>query len=128
MQELIAVTRNIYTKAVKEARLRHIPQAFSLYVDAFLPRLGSVYASEKEFKCFYRWQLASYLLGKKNYEVALPEGDMVSDLILDAYCDFLSEVGSSRFNITRDGRINLLSSIKIVFPFCNDSIDDDLEE
>ena len=116
MQEIFAVTRNVYKKAIEEARLRHIGKAFVLYMDTFLPRLCSSHATEKEFKCFYRWQLAQYLYGKKNYMVALAEGDMISDLILDAYKDFLDEIGMSRFKITPEGRINLLSSVKIVFP------------
>lgn len=123
MQEVIALSRNTYKKAIEEASLRHIGKAFSLYVDAFLPRLHSSLCFEREFKCFYRWQLARYLYRKKNYIVALPEGDMISDLILDAYEDFLQEIDMSRFKITPEGRVNLLSSIDIVFPNddCNDT-------
>ena len=116
MQEMFAVTRKIYNKAVEEARLKHIGKAFDLYVDTFLPRLCSSHSKEKEFKCFYRWQLALYLYGKKNYVVALPEGDMVSDLILDAYQGFLDDIMCSPFCVTAEGRVNLLSSVKVVFP------------
>lgn len=106
----------IYKKAVDKAMEKDFGQAFAFYVEAFLPRLNSNYAIQQEFKCFYRLQLANYLCKKSNYYVALPEGDMVSDLILDAYLDFIDSVDNSKFNITQSGRINLLCNLKVDFP------------
>ena len=61
-------------------------------------------------------QLAKYLCKKNNYYVALPEGDMISDLILSSYIDFVDMISVSKFNITAEGRINLLSELKVDFP------------
>lgn len=120
LKEIFKVSTECYRRAVMEAREKNFAKAFSLYVDAFLPRLNTYHSCEKEFKCFYRVQLASYLCGKHNYYVALPEGDMISDLILDAYDSFLDKIENSRFNITQEGRINLLSGITVDFPLEED--------
>ena len=116
IKDIFKLSIESYKKAVSEARLKHFSQAFGLYVETFLPRLNSEFCCEKEFKCFYRLQLATYLCKKNNYYVALPEGDMISDLILSSYIDFVDMISVSKFNITAEGRINLLSELKVDFP------------
>ncbi len=116
MQEMFAMTRNIYKKAIEEAKLKHFSKAFALYVETFLPRLCTKHSCESEFKNFYQRQFALYFNGKKNHIVALSEGDMISDLILDAYDSFLEEIMLSPFKITKSGRTNLLSAVEVFFP------------
>ena len=100
---------------------------FDSYASIFLPRLGNKCPRCEEFKAFFRYQLATYLSLKKNYTLALPEGDMVSDLILDTYEEFEEDVESSMIPISNEGRVNMLLDIRIQFPCQNDPCDDILE-
>ena len=110
----------LYKEGNRKARLLSYGEAFEDYVNAFLPRLHlSCYTLE--FVSFYRYQLATYLRSKPVFTLSLPEGDMISDLIKDAYDTFVEAADSSPFNITGEGRINLLESVKIIFPYQNDS-------
>ena len=110
----------LYKQGSRKARMLCYEDAFEDYVDAFLPRISGVEPT-LEFVSFYRYQLAQYLRAKPVFTLSLPEGDMISDLIADAYKSFLDAVDSSPFNITGEGRKNLLESVKIVFPWHNDT-------
>ena len=103
-----------------EAKARKYREAFEDYTASLLPRLSGIEMT-LEFVAFYRYQLLSYLKAKPVFTLSLPEGDMISDLIADAYKSFLDAVDSSPFNITGEGRKNLLESVKIVFPWHNDT-------
>lgn len=46
---------------------------------------------------FYRVQMCSYLITKKNLSVTPPEGDMVHDLIRDAWVDVKDYMENSQF-------------------------------
>ena len=109
----------LYKEGNRKARLLSYADAFEDYVDAFLPRIKNAEYTV-EFVSFYRYQLAQYLKAKPVFTMSLPEGDMISDLIKDAYDDFLSAMEASPFNITGEGRSNLLESVKIRFPWQND--------
>lgn len=110
----------LYREGNKKAMLRSYASAFEDYAEAFLSRLGNVDLTA-EFVMFYRYQLLSYLKSKPVFTLSLPEGDMISDLIKDAYDDFLDAVDRSPFNITGEGRANLLESVRIIFPWHNDT-------
>ena len=97
---------------------------FDRYASVFLPRLGNKCPRCEEFKAFFRYQLATYLSLKKNYTLALPEGDMVSDLILDTYEEFEEDVSSSQIPLSNEGRVNMLLEIKIQFPCQNDPLEE----
>lgn len=103
-----------------EAKARKYREAFEDYTASLLPRLSGIEMT-LGFVAFYRYQLLSYLKAKPVFTLSLPEGDMISDLIADAYKSFLDAVDSSPFNITGEGRKNLLESVKIVFPWHNDT-------
>ncbi len=109
----------LYKEGNRKARLLSYADAFEDYVKAFLPRINGVELTI-EFVSFYRYQLAQYLKAKPVFTLSLPEGDMISDLIKDAYDSFLSALEASPFNITGEGRANLLESVKICFPWQND--------
>ena len=100
---------------------------FDRYASVFLPRLGNKCPRCEEFKAFFRYQLATYLSLKKNYTLALPEGDMVSDLILDTYEEFEEDVELSMIPITNEGRENMVSDIRIKKASKNDPYNDILE-
>ena len=104
---------------------RILKDIFDSYASLFLPRLGNKCPKGDEFRAFFRYQLATYLSMKKSYTLALPEGDMVSDLILDTYEEFEEDVSSSDIPISNEGRVNMLLEIKIHFPCQNDSFDVD---
>ena len=110
----------IYKEGNREARRNELDAAFESYVDAFLSRLSGIDMT-LEFVSFYRYQLMSYLKAKPVFILSLPEGDMISDLILQSYEDFLSAVDASPFNITGEGRLNLLESVRIAFPWQSDT-------
>ena len=83
--------RNALAKSVSnkgEVGGKILKDIFESYASIFLPRLGTKCPKCEEFRAFFRYQLATYLSLKKNYTLALPEGDMVSDLILDTYEEF----------------------------------------
>ena len=109
----------LYKQGGRKARMLCYEDAFEDYVDAFLPRIRGVEPT-LEFVSFYRYQLAQYLRAKPVFTLSLPEGDMISDLIKDAYDSFLSAMEASPFNITGEGRANLLESVRIAFPWQND--------
>ena len=109
----------LYKEGTRKARLLSYQEAFDDYASAFLQRLHlSVYSLE--FVSFYRYQLARYLKAKPVFTLSLPEGDMISDLIKDAYDCFVEAAEESPFNITDEGRLNLLESVRICFPWQND--------
>lgn len=83
---------------------------------AFLQRITEEIQLTGEFISFYRYQLRTYLNGKRDKEISLAEGDMVSDLIVSSYKDFLDAMEESPFNINPEGRRNLLRSLDIIFP------------
>ena len=122
--------RNALAKSVSnkgEVGGKILKDIFESYASIFLPRLGTKCPKCEEFRAFFRYQLATYLSLKKNYTLALPEGDMVSDLILDTYEEFEEDVSSSQIPLSNEGRVNMLLEIKIQFPCQNDPFDDILE-
>ena len=94
---------------------------FDSYVSIFLPRLGMKCPRSDEFRAFFRYQLAKYLAEKPNYYLSRPEGDMVSDLILSSYEEIEKSIDDSEIPISREGRVNILLSTKIIFPWHNDT-------
>ena len=98
-----------------------LSEIFEGYASVFLPRLGSKCPKCEEFRAFFRYQLASYLALKPGYSLALPEGDMVSDLILETYEEFEEDVEESQIPVSQEGRVNMLLNIKIHFPCQNDT-------
>ncbi|MBO8437245.1 MAG: hypothetical protein IAA97_09775 [Spirochaetes bacterium] len=109
----------LYKDGNRKAKLLDYNEAFEDYVAAFLHRIKGVDLTI-EFVSFYRYQLWRYLRAKPVFTLSLPEGDMISDLIKDSYDSFLSDMEASPFNITGEGRANLLESVKIVFPWQDD--------
>lgn len=106
-----------YLSAIEAVKANRLKDAFELYCSLFFP-LGH---PGLEFLSFYRYQLATYLSRKSTYTLALPEGDMVSDLIGMTYDEVVDEMDHSDIPISNVGRINILESVKIVFPCQNDT-------
>ena len=106
-----------------EAKARKYRAAFEDYASSLLSRISGDIDMTLEFVAFYRYQLLSYLRAKPVFTLSLPEGDMITDLIVDSYKSFLEAVDSSPFNITGEGRKHLLESVKIVFPWQNDTLE-----
>ncbi len=113
----------LYRQGGNKAREKSYRAAFEDYAEAFLSRLSGI-ELDAEFVMFYRYQLLSYLRAKPVFTLSLPEGDMISDLIKDAYEGFLDAIDRSPFNITGEGRMNLLGSVRIAFPWQNDADDE----
>ncbi len=109
--------RDVYVSALKAVKANRLKEAFELYCSIFTP-LGH---KTKEFLAFYRYQLATYLVEKRNYQLGLGEGDMVSDLIESVYDETVKDIEDSEIPISRDGRINILESVEIVFPCQNET-------
>ena len=123
----VKMERNALAKSVSskgEAGGKILKDIFESYASIFLPRLGNKCPKCEEFRAFFRYQLATYLSLNKNYTLALPEGEMVSDLILDTYEEFEEDVSSSQIPLSNEGRVNMLLEIKIQFPCQNDSLDE----
>ena len=120
MDKTLSIIR--YKEAGALIRKDDKERAFEKYVDSFLSRMTDVEYT-LEFVAFYRYQLKTYLNAKPVFVLSLPEGDMISDLIKDGYDSFLDAIEASPFNITGEGRMNLLESVKIVFPWQNDTDD-----
>lgn len=119
--------RNALAKSVSykgERGGRILKDIFDRYASIFLPRLGNKCPKCEEFRAFFRYQLATYLSMKKNYTLALPEGDMVSDLILDTYEEFEEDLSSSQIPLSNEGRVNMLLEIRIQFPCQNDPFEE----
>ncbi len=106
------VRKEQYENAMRAVKAHRIREAFELYVSLFLPSCHRT----KEFVSFYRTQMASYLILKKSCRLALSEGDMVSDLIEMVYDDTVRAIENSEIPLSPDGRMNILSSVEIVFP------------
>lgn len=104
-----------YKKGLAEAE-EDAEQSFEDFCYAFLQRITSEIQQTNEFVSFYRYQLRTYLRGKAFNRLSLAEGDMVSDLIVDYYSEFLDLMEDSPFNITQEGRKNLLEHVDIIFP------------
>lgn len=111
----------IYKKAVERAKCNYLEEAFEDYVEAFLLRITSAFTKNNEFRAFYRYQLASYLEEKNSFILGLIEGDMISDLIEDAYGTFERNIENSDIKISKANRFNILENIHIIFPGISDS-------
>ena len=109
-----------YKEGSREARMKDLRAAFESYAEAFLSRLSGVDLT-LEFVTFYRYQLLMYLKAKPVFILSLPEGDMISDLIRESYESFLEALESSPFNVTGEGKRNLLESVRIQFPWQSDT-------
>ena len=97
--------RNALAKSVSnkgEVGGKILKDIFESYASIFPPRLGTKCPKCEEFRAFFRYQLATYLSMKKNYTLALPEGDMVSDFILDTYEEFEEDLDESEDEISED--------------------------
>ena len=105
-----------YRKAIEAIKNHRLEDAFDIYVHAFLNRLNTQRIHEREFIAFFRYQLAEYLCNKTNFYIALPEGDMISDLILSKYDDFVLSIEESTFPYTKESRLRLLERLNIIFP------------
>ena len=91
-----------------EAKARKYREAFEDYASSLLSRISGDIDMTLEFVAFYRYQLLSYLRAKPVFTLSLPEGDMITDLIVDSYKSFLEAVDSSPFNITGEGIIGIV--------------------
>ncbi len=111
----------VYEKALERARCNCLQEAFEGYVQTFLDRIKSSIAANREFRAFYRYQLATYLEEKNNFILGIIEGDMITDLIEETYEEFEEQVANSQIKISSDGRFNLLEQIRIVFPGQSDT-------
>lgn len=110
------VADTTYKRALEEIKARRFEDAFDTYVNAFLKRRSAMRMKERQFVAFYRYQLANYLCTKTNFFIALPEGDMVTDLILSEYESFMEDIQDSSFPFTKESMIRLLEQLKIIFP------------
>ena len=120
----VKMERNALAKSVSskgEAGGKILKDIFEGYASIFLPRLGNKCPKCEEFRAFFRYQLAKYLAEKPNYYLSRPEGDMVSDLILSSYEEIEKSIDDSEIPISREGRVNILLSAKIIFPWHNDT-------
>lgn len=104
--------REKYEDAIRAVKAHRMSEAFEIYVSLFLPRCHRT----KEFLSFFRFQMASYLVVKRSFLVALSEGDMIADLIGMAYDEALENIERSEIPVTGEGRMNILESVEIVFP------------
>ncbi|MBQ0072185.1 MAG: hypothetical protein KBS81_10100 [Spirochaetales bacterium] len=105
-----------YQEAVEYTRCNRLMDAFEDYCKVFFPPILEHDWNRLEFTAFFRYQLATYLSKKNNYFLGLPEGDMITDLILMYYNEFLEEVSESQIPLSKEGRRRLLSNVKIIFP------------
>ena len=115
----------LYKEAGKAARRESYEDDSEDYAEAFISRLD-LWEITFELVRLYRYQLDVYLRSKPVFTLSLPEGDMISDLIRDAYDFFVKALNDSPFNVTGEGRRNLLESVKICFPWQSDP--DSLDE
>lgn len=106
-----------YERAKDAIYLNDKKRAIELFSNAFYLRSTSEDELDIEYHDFFIYQFSTYLVGKKRIKVSLPEGDMVADLIRVAYNEFQEQILDSPFNIVEENLWNLLTSVKIDFPF-----------
>ena len=73
------------------------------------------------WKRFYKIQMTSYLVSKRNLDVSAPEGDMVHDLIRDTWEELKKDMQTSQFGPVSNVD-NWFKTIRIDFPI--DPFDD----
>ena len=73
-----------------------LSKALSMLCDCFLARAHDE-DEDPLWKKFYRIQMSSYLVSKRNLEVSAPEGDMVHDLIRDSWAEVKDYMQNSKF-------------------------------
>ena len=108
-----------YKSARDALRKGNLEKAFDEYVSAFLSRISDEITNE--LLAFFRYQFSVYLAGKGNMTVSLPEGDMITDLIMDTYHEYCKGFDTSEIAVSDQGRCNIISSCDIVFPGKNDT-------
>lgn len=106
-----------YERAKDAIYLNDRKRAVELFSNAFYLRSTSDDELDIEYHDFFVYQFSTYLVGKKRIKVSLPEGDMISDLIRVAYDEFQEQILDSPFNIGEENLWNLLTNVKIDFPF-----------
>ena len=83
----------------KDVVMRHmmmLSKSLSMLCDCFLARAHDE-DEDPLWKRFYRIQMSSYLIAKRNLEVSPPEGDMVHDLIRDSWAEVKDYMENSKF-------------------------------
>lgn len=92
-----------------------LPNALKCFCDAFLVRAVEPDVSQ-DWLAFYDVQFSSYLLGKRRLDCGFPEGDMIYQLIRDAWIGFKEQLSSSDLGMCRN-LPELAKSVEIDFPF-----------
>lgn len=111
-------------------RVGMVKAAMDLLCDSFLVRANDS-DTDPLWKRFYQIQMTSYIIEKKNLDIAPPEGDMVHDLIRDAWLDVKHYMDESEFGPIKNVD-QWFRTIHIDFPVdTNDTLfffDDSFEE
>ena len=122
MNERIKKSLTLINTAKEMAKVKDYQGALRAYAEAFYLRSVDEGFFDIEYAIFYRYQFKTYLAGKRNFTLSLPEGDMIADLIRSTYEDMRLSMASSPFNITSEGTMSRLKEVHIDFP-CQDETD-----
>lgn len=95
-------------------RVGMIRTALDVLCESFLVRAKD-FDEDPLWKSFYHIQMSSYIIRKKSLEIAAPEGDMIHDLIKDAWTEVKSYMDNSAFGPVQNVE-NWFRTIRIDFP------------
>lgn len=116
MNARIMKSLTLIAKARSLALEKDLKGAVKAYAEAFYLRSVDEGFFDIEYAAFYRYQFRTYLAGKRNLTISLPEGDMIADLIRSTYESMRISMEASPFNISEEGSWNLLKEVHIDFP------------
>ncbi|MFA7190533.1 MAG: hypothetical protein WC117_10675 [Sphaerochaetaceae bacterium] len=113
--EKVRLDRFFYDLAHDFSRQGDLSDALNCFCDAFLVRSGD-HDTSQDWLTFYNVQFTMYMLGKRRFDIQIPEGDMVFQLIRDRWVDLKKELGKSRLGLVRN-LFEWSKTVEIDFPF-----------
>lgn len=120
MDERIKESLTLFDEAKKYVGEGDVNHALIAYIKTFWLRNVAEGFFDIEFASFFRYQFATYLKGKKQVRLSLPEGDMIADLIKTVYEDMRISMSESPFNLNPENEWTVLKQVKIDFPLLCD--------
>ncbi|MDD3164222.1 MAG: hypothetical protein PHH94_09235 [Sphaerochaetaceae bacterium] len=113
--EKVRLDRFFYDLAHDFSRQGDLSDALNCFCDAFLVR-STLNDSSQDWLTFYNVQFSMYMLGKRRFDVQIPEGDMVFQLIRERWVEIKTELGKSRLGLVRN-LFEWSRTVEIDFPF-----------
>lgn len=113
----LSLSKTFYKLANIFLDTKDLDKSLDCFCDTFILRNKDIDTLDDEFLEFFKIQFIIYLLGKRRMKIALSEGDMIFDLIEEAFNEVSSEIENSPFTIKNENKQSFYKTVEIDFPW-----------